>query len=317
MSKIKRYPTPIAGLCLAITGTMIFWSNFVPKQVQSILSFGLGMVLIILTPLIIKFIRHPGILIEDLKHPTVGSTVPAFAMVLMLLSHSLFPLSPALGTTLWLVGVLMHICFLLLFIYFQACEFNFNKLVPSWFVPPIGIVVACLVVPIPALHNFALGLLAFGICSYFILLPIILYRIIIHDTIEDARKPTIALLAAPPNLCLAGYLTLVQQPDPLLTLILLALALLMTTCVYIFLIFRILHLTFIPGFSNLTFPLVISGTAVFKFSVWASSHPIFGVYSNVFLLVSIIESILATCIVIFVAAHYVRHLHLLFNTKAT
>lgn len=65
------------------------------------------------------------------------------------------------------------------------------------------------------------------------MLPIMMYRIIFVEHLDDGRLPTFAIMAAPPSLCLVGYLTSFSNPSEVIIYILLPLAVFMTILVYV------------------------------------------------------------------------------------
>ena len=170
-----------------------------------------------------------------------------------------------LGSVIWYSAVSLHLLLLCAFIYRQSANFSLDKLLPSWFIPPVGLAVAALTYPDTQSFAIAEILLTFAIGSYFLLLPIILYRLILLPPLADNAKPSLAILAAPPNLCLAAYLSTAQQPSLVLVITLLSLGILMTVVVYLALI-KLLRLEFTPAFAAFTFPLVIGATAMTKAS---------------------------------------------------
>ena len=305
MRYLKQYPTPIAGLALGIAGIAAYWSSIVNdiKLSHAILIIAALLVCLLLFPLVIRFITYPRKLLDDLRHPTVGSVVPTFAMSLMLLSHTLGLYSANLAMILWLIAVLLHMSFFVVFCYFRIKDLNLNHLLPSWFVPPIGIVVACLTVPSADFLMLSHILLVFGIIMYAVMLPLVLYRLSFGEKIENARKPTLAILAAPASLTLAGYLSLVQHSNPLLVISLFAIAVLMTVSVYMMFL-HLLRLKFSPAFSAFTFPLAISATASFKMSIWVMQYPLLKDYANSLFVFSSIEGVIATVIIAYVFIHY-------------
>ena len=107
---------------------------------------------------------------------------------------------------------------------------------------------------------------------YGLMLPLMLYRLIFSHEVPDAAKPTIAILAAPASLSLAGYLTVSQDPSLLLVAVLLGIAVLMTGIIYLAFI-KLLRLPFSPGYAAFTFPLVIGATALFKVGQLLSQWP--------------------------------------------
>lgn len=309
MKLITDYPTPIAGLTLGMIGICIFWVSLYPEVLvpQITLMIITMMVLLMLLPLGIKFILYPAQLWNDLSHPTIGSVVPTLAMSLMLISHILLPLNRILACSIWLMAILLHVSFFCIFCFHRMKNIDLNHMVPSWFIPPIGIVVACISVPSSYFLTLAHIILLFGMVAYAIMLPTMLYRLCLKDSVEDARKPTLAILAAPASLTLAGYLSLTQHPNALIVLVLFSIALLMTLSVYLMLL-HLLKLGFSPAYSAFTFPLVISATATYKMSQWLQTTVLLGNYSTLFFLISFFEGVIATVVIIYVFQHYMRHI---------
>ncbi|MFV0509734.1 MAG: C4-dicarboxylate ABC transporter, partial [Shewanella algae] len=139
-----------------------------------------------------------------------------------------------------------------------------------------------------------------------VMLPVMLYRLIFCNPVADAAKPTIAILAAPASLSLAGYLTLTPEPELWLVALLLSLALLMTLVIYLAFL-HLLHLPFSPGFAAYTFPMVIGATALLKTAAWCNSQPMLQSLHRPLALLGNIELVIASAIVGFVAISYLRH----------
>lgn len=310
MLPLKNYPTPIAGLTLGIFGIANYWATLVKNTyLSSALLVLLSLVsLSLLIPLLLKFIRYPRFLLSDLQHPTVGSVLPTMAMSLMYLSHTLALLSDVVAVGLWFFAIALHCYFFVIFCRHRLQERDFHHhLVPSWFVPPIGMVVACLTVPSPSFLIVAQTIVAFGTVMYLFMLPIVIYRLSVGHLIEAARKPTLAVLAAPASLILSGYITVVPNPNPLLVVSLLGIAVLMTVSVYIMLT-HLLRLPFTPAYSAFTFPLAVSASALLKVSVWSQNIPLFASYQHSFFAASIIEGLIASVMIGYVYQHYVKFL---------
>ena len=66
----------------------------------------------------------------------------------------------------------------------------------------------------PILEPVAHATLVFGLLVYAVMLPLMVYRLIFSHEVPDAAKPTIAIMAAPASLSLAGYLTVTANPSP-------------------------------------------------------------------------------------------------------
>ncbi|WP_440878178.1 TDT family transporter [Vibrio natriegens] len=306
-AKLIDAPTPMAGLALGIASLGWSWENFAELHgYGQWVSAGIASVL--LTILAIKFILHHQLLRQDLAHPVVGSVVPTFAMGTMVVSNSLGQWLPLAGDALWLVAVVLHIVFLVSFVYHRAKEFELHHMVPSWFVPPVGIIVADVSFSgNPVLAPVAQGALMFGMVAYAIMLPMMIYRFMFTHEIPDAAKPTMAIMAAPASLSLAGYLTVTATPSPVIIAMLFGIAVLMTAIIYLA-FFKLLRLPFSPGYAAFTFPMVIGATALFKMANWMETQGLASDYVQQVRGLAALELIVATFVVSYVALQYINNL---------
>lgn len=266
----KSLPVALTGLALGVSGV----SGAIAYILDPIaLYIGNFISLMLLLPIIIKNILHFNVLKEELKHPTLGSFIPTLDMALMNFSTVLYEFSPTFGKSLWLVCILLHIIFAISFIYHRFNSWNIHHMVPSWFVPPIGIVVACVDSSLMGMPTLAHILFYVGFIFYIIMLPMMLYRLIFVERIDDARLPTFAIMAAPPNLCLAGYLVAFSNPNSAIVNFLFPLGIFMTALIYISM-YKIFRLNFSPVYASFTFPLAISSTAFLKYSAYISKFDV-------------------------------------------
>ncbi len=177
-------------------------------------------------------------------------------------------------------------------------------MVPSWFVPPVGIIVADVSFSgHPALAPIAYACLVFGMLAYAVMLPMMIYRFIFTHEIPDAAKPTLAIMAAPASLSLAGYLTVVSEPSPVIVALLFGIAVLMTAIIYLAFT-RLLRLPFSPGYAAFTFPMVIGATALFKMAHWMENIGVAEHYVAQVHWLASLELIVATVVVSYVAIRY-------------
>lgn len=259
-------PTPIAALALGLASLSWCWSIVaaIPLlQVSGALCAGM-----LLCLLACKFLLAPKQLSAELANPIVGSVLPTAAMATMVISVAL---PSKVAYWCWLLAVAVHLLLLGGFIWRQHKTFTLPRLIPGWFVPPIGLVTAVLTAPAAIPFAFISSIFWLGLVGYLLLLPLMIYRLLYKGALPDAAKPSLAVLAAPASLCLAAYLHFNAEPSTLLLSVLLTLALLMTSIVYLALP-RLLRLPFTPAFAAYTFPLVIGTTALFHvsklFTLW-------------------------------------------------
>lgn len=311
-SKFSELPMPLSGLALGIASLGWCMENALPlsgngQTISAIISS------LLLFALLIRFVLHPNSLWQDISHPVIGSIVPTFTMALMVISKAISNVLPNLGTVIWLSAIGLHIIALATFIYHRVKELRLHHMVPSWFVPPVGLIVADITCPSSEYYTLAYILLSIGITCYFIMLPLMIYRLMFRSEIPDAAKPTIAIMAAPASLSLAGYLSISQIPSLLICTILFGISVLMTLTIYCA-FFKLLKLQFTPGYAAFTFPMAIGATALYKLSNAILSYPDFVELSNQIHFIATIELIIATLVVTYVI---IRYIHFYFPKRNT
>ncbi|USD59764.1 TDT family transporter [Vibrio sp. SCSIO 43140] len=302
-NKVKGAPTPMAGLALGIASLGWCWENALPFHHVAQWT-GAAIATVLLSILAYKYLFHNHSLRQELAHPVVGSVAPTFAMGSMVVSNSVGQFFPILGDGIWLGAVALHIVFLASFVYHRARNFELHHMVPSWFVPPVGLVVADVSFSgNPSLQWVADATLYFGLATYAVMLPTMIYRLIFTHEIPDAAKPTIAIMAAPASLSLAGYLTVTTQPSPVIIALLFGIGVLMTMVIYLAFL-KLLRLPFSPGYAAFTFPTVISATAQYKLAAWMGTQGAAAEMINQVRTIANIELGIATVVVSYVALRY-------------
>ena len=306
MSQIKRtfgkVPTPMGGLALGIASIGSLWSTVLPEYAQLFKLGSASIAAVMLLTIIFKFFCHPKMLHEELTHPVVSSVMPTCAMAMMVIGQSFLSVVPTFAKGLWLFAIALHLFLLVSFTIYRYRDFQMHHMVPSWFVPPIGIIVAAVTSTGMGYEPLVHWLFVFGLVCYAVKLPIMMYRLVFHSTIADAALPTFAVMAAPASLSLAGYLTITPDPDFLLISILLPLAIFMTSLVYVA-FFRLLRLPFSPGYSAFTFPMAIGATALYKICALTQvqAHP--EAYNTIHAIAEF-EIAIATVILVYVSVRY-------------
>ncbi|MCG9078652.1 TDT family transporter [Laribacter hongkongensis] len=300
--RLAKVPTPMGGLALGIASLGWAWENLMPAHGLFQLA-GAGVAAILLLLLLAKFMHHPRLLWVDLQNPVAGSVMPTIAMALMVIAKAVSLFSLPVAEAVWLFAIALHLVFLAIFSYHRFRAFRLHHMVPSWFVPPVGIIVAAVTFPGGSWLWLAQLICWFGIICYLVMLPVMLYRLVFSAEVPDAAKPTIAILAAPASLSLAGYLTVFATPSPLMVGLLAGIAVLMTAIIYLFFL-RLLRLPFSPGYSAFTFPMVIGATALYKLSVLIGNWGFAARYAEQVHALATFELIVAALVIAYVSLHY-------------
>lgn len=302
-------PTAMAGLALGIASMGWAWENvFNLNYYGQFLGAVFASLLVLL--LAAKFLLHPHLLKADLAHPVAGSVIPTFAMANLVISNSIGQFNPLAGDIMWVLAFVLHLTFLVSFLYQRVKKFNFEDMAPSWFVPPVGIIIADITFSgNPTLAWLAYSALVIGISTYAIMLPIMFYRFLLALKSDYEIQPTLAILAAPASLTLAGYFHIVANPSLFIVGALFILAIIKTLIVYVLFI-KLLRRPFTPSYAAFTFPMVIGATALFKMADWMQSINLAIPYVDAVNYLATFELIVATAVVCYVSGRYFCHFKL-------
>ncbi len=302
VNNLNKLPVAVSGLALGTAGI----GNVLALEVHSSLRYVCAAIaLIILLLVTIKKLAHPKLLWDEIAHPVLGSFIPAFDMCLMVIADVVTNFSLLGGQILWCFAIILHIGFAGSFLYHRFRDFDLNHMLPSWYVPPVGIVVACVTGSHMEMGTVSHAIFYVGFIAYIIMLPAMMYRLVFGDRIGDAQLPSFAIMGAPASLCLAGYLTAFSNPNPTLVGFLLALALMMTSLVILSMI-RINHfrIAFIPIYASFTFPLAIGSTGLIKYSHFVGANTDNAKFWH---LLGQAEMILAVIVIAWVLVNMTRH----------
>ncbi len=254
---LKKYPVPIAGLILGLAsaGNLIQSYGEILRSLCGIISA------VFYVLFILKIIKFPNDINENLKNPAVASVFPTFFMATMLLSVYLKPMITNFAFYLWIIGIILHLTYIIWFSFKYTMKFNIKQVLPSWFIVYVGIAVAGVTAPAFKMNIIGQTSFWFGLISYIILLPIVIYRVVKIKELPEPVKPTLIIFAAPASLLLAAYINSFEAKNLLVIYILMVISSLM----YLYAIIMLTSLIkskFYPSFSGFTFPLVISGIAM-------------------------------------------------------
>ncbi|MGF1833260.1 TDT family transporter [Photobacterium sanguinicancri] len=258
--RLQRIPTAQAALALGTTGLGLAWSLFIPEYSHALRSVFAFIGACLLCPVLLKYLLNPSLFLQDLKHPLYGSLMAPMTMTLLVLADYLSSIHIYSARLLWYPALSLHFVMLVCFFYFQLRNFRLIHMYPSWFLYPVGAISGTLAGVQIGHHTFSLAMTDICITLYFIMLPVVLYRLCFAGRLPRKARPTLAIMAAPVNLSLAAYLLNVQEPDLILTGALAGVGITMTILVYLC-YFDLLKQRFQPSLAAVTFPSVISAVA--------------------------------------------------------
>lgn len=300
-----QVPLALSGLALAIASLTTILDDFSGSD-GTIQLFGSVVASCILILLFFKFLFNVELLKRDLQHVVAGSVAPTYTMCMMLVANNIATYYFKLGEILSFIAIVAHGYFFVCFVYYRVKGFKFTEVSPSWFIPPVGLVLAVTTFPGGLGIVFAQQLLYFGFISYVILLPFVLYRVFFIGNLSDGEKPFFVILATPPSLLLISYLDITDQANYLFIWGLVMLAILMTICVYLALI-KLVRLPFSPAYAAFTFPLVVSAIALFKTNTFLLNEGFPLPLVTFTARLAMFELVIASVIVAYVCIRYIQY----------
>ncbi|MFC3419373.1 TDT family transporter [Salinicoccus hispanicus] len=298
---LYQVPVSICGLILGLVSLgSLFFS--IERHILGWTFIIMGVLLML--PFLMKIIITGRDALNSLNNPVAAAISPTFPMSLMVLSSTLsqFTANDILMLIVWWGAILMHFALIIFFtLYFiTPNRIRAEYINPGWFVTFVGIGI----IPTTSKNfgvEFGQAVIWIALLFYMILLPIII-RQMIKQKASRSAFPLTAILAAPGSLCLTGYITVATHPSAILIYTLLILS----QVLYFFIVAMIpkmLESKFHPSYAALTFPTVISATAIIHALELMNS---IGRISIMLTYLSTFELYLAVAIVIYVLMRYTR-----------
>jgi len=288
-------PIPICGLALGMASLdRYLWQNH--DDYVRIFMF-LSVFLIILFS--IRVLTDVKGIRKDLESPILFGVLPTYCMAVMILSTYVNGHSETVALIMWASALILCFAMMPLFIHRFIFKFDMKNVFPSWFVMFIGHVVGSVTSAAMGYEEIGRILFWFGMVAYVVLLPMILYRIVKVKGIPEPAVPNIAILSAPPNLLLVGYLTSYgSSVNDAVVGVLAVLGIISYVAVLAYMPFM-LKRKFYPSYAAFTFPLVISMLSMSMIeSFYDLEESIFNVFQTLSVAIAII-------IVVYVLFRYV------------
>ena len=306
MSFFKRVPLPLCGVVLgfAALGNLLAAYSLYLKILCGILAF-VGILFVTC-----KYLTMSDAFVTDMKNPLTASVSGTYTMALMLLAGYIKPILPAFAMILWYVAIVLHfvliIYFTLNFILKIKIPDDLMKVVASYFIVYVGIVVAS--VTAPAFNNIALGQICFliGFILYIPLFFYVSFRYIMLGNKKIEAKALACIYAAPASLCVAGYISSFEQKNIsfltelyLFSLVIYLLGLFVAADLFASFA-KTKEFKFYPSIAGITFPFVISAIAskqfnavITKMDIQTGIRPVMPMIVNIELIIAIVGVVFA------------------------
>ncbi|MBE4942412.1 hypothetical protein CN463_29980 [Bacillus cereus] len=294
IKKIQHIPIPISGLILALFSIAKLQLSF---HINGLAYVMMTLGFVFLVGMLCKIFFTPKQVLKDLKNPIIAAVSPTFTMAIMVLC-SIFMVKGTIWAIIWIIVAIVHFILMIYFTYqfVLSSKVTMSHIYPSWFIMYIGMAIMPLTAGSLASSITTVVFWA-SIVFYIILLPLVLIRIFVMKNLEIPTQPLTTILCAPGSLSLAAYLAHFNTKSEELIWILLILSQILYVIVLCQLP-KLLRLPFYPSYAAFTFPLVICATA------FTNTMKYLGCNGVLWRSISILETIIASIMVIYVAARY-------------
>lgn len=266
MQLLKQVPIPTAGLALGLAAL----GNLLQPYCELAHTLCGLCSLVLMLMLLVKIVRFSGVVREDFRNPIFASVSGTFFMTLMQLATYLAPFLPIPSLVLWTAAVLSHAVLIIWFTAIFIAGFKLADVYPTYFICYVGIVVGSATSPTFGMEALGRVLFYIGFVCYLVLFVIVTLRCVKLGLPESAR-PLFCIYTAPMSLSLVGYLTVTPEPNLTFALVLAVLAQILLVVVLVRLP-SLLKLPFYPSYAAMTFPFVITATALGKVLSLVAAH---------------------------------------------
>ena len=249
-----------------------------------------------------KIILFPGMIRDDLHNSIMASVSATLFMTLMQLAGYLAPFAFTPAFVLWSAAIVAHLALMGWFTVRFIAHFKLHEVFPTYFICYVGIVVASATAPTFGMEPVGHILFWFGFACYVALLALVTYRYAKHEAPESAR-PLFCIYTAPMSLSIVGYLATAPEPNPLFVGVMLVLA----QALYAVVLSRLpvlLRLKFYPSYAAMTFPFVITATALGKALTFFQASGL--LVPEVLYVLFVAETAVSAIMVSYVFVHYLH-----------
>jgi tellurite resistance protein len=210
-----RLPARLFAAVMGLAGLSLAWRSAagilaVPAWIGEALGvLSLVVFLILSAGYVAKLIRTPEAVRSEFDDPVQSSFIATITVSLLLLAGVLRPWAFAVADGVWLAGASLQLLLAVVLSYrWLRQRPDIGQINPGWFIPTIGNIIATITGAALGHIELSWFFFAVGLIFTLILYPVVLYRLIMHETLPPALQPTLWILIVPPALIFLASLAL-------------------------------------------------------------------------------------------------------------
>lgn len=306
LDKLQNMPIGISGTCLAFITLSNSWKL---KGINYFKPIAIFLAVCMLALMILRVIRFPKVVYNELKNPVTGTFYPTLGMVLWLVSGFFYPYFPVLCSWLWIAAVIYHYGIVIFYTITRIRERKFENIMPTCFIVYTGMITGSVASKgmdgvIPQIPQIAHFMLMFGFVFYTLLLPLVLYIVFKSEILDDHKLPTVGIICSPAPLGIVGILTIEPNPNPYMLAWLIITGLVLLVVVYGY-ILKLFKEGFKPSYAAFTFPLAIATLSAFKLSTYFTDLG-YAKMASLFKFFGDVEIFVATYVIFFILLNFLN-----------
>ena len=137
LDKLQNMPIGISGTCLAFITLSNSWKL---KGINYFKPIAIFLAVCMLSLMILRLIRFPKVMYEELKNPVTGTFYPTMGMVVWLVSGFFYPYFPVVCSWLWIAAVIYHYGIVIFYTVIRIKERKFENIMPTCFIVYTGMI---------------------------------------------------------------------------------------------------------------------------------------------------------------------------------
>ncbi|WP_448851065.1 SLAC1 family transporter [Corynebacterium sp. 335C] len=205
--RLRATPLPLFAVVMGTAGLSTAWRRAeltlgVPGVIATILFVGAAVAYVgLLAAYAFRAATARGSFRADAVHPVKATFLSSTTISLLLLAGAGLPVLPVPVTqAMWWIGAVGHLVLMLVTLrIWMRPDIVLKHVTPAWFIPVVGNIVTP-IAGVPLGHtSFSMFSFSTGLVLWLGLLPIVLFRLFLHDhRLPAPMAPTALVLVAPP-----------------------------------------------------------------------------------------------------------------------
>lgn len=221
MEFIRQLPVSAFAIVMGLAGIGLAWQQATPAGAvaaplgEGVLCLAALVFVVLLVAYMIKALRFPERLREELLHPVRRNFFAAITIGMILLGTGATVAGVSLGKLAWGVGVGLHLLVTLYAVasWMNHTRYEVHQINPTWFLPAVGNILVPIAGVPHGLVDVSWFFFSIGLVFWLILVTIIVNRMIFHDPLPERLLPTLFILIVPPAAGFVAYMALTDSFD--------------------------------------------------------------------------------------------------------